>query len=102
MKKISMVLIVAMFTFLLAGLTVASAASGDELKGKVLEVLESGGYTYAQIDMKGVKIWVAVPQTKIEKGKVAAFQPGMLMENFKSKTMDRTFDRIYFSNGLIK
>lgn len=101
MKKVSVLLIVGMFMMMLAGLTVAGAADG-ELKGKVLEVLESGGYTYAQIDMKGAKIWVAVPQTKIEKGKVASFQPGMLMENFKSKTMDRTFDKIYFSNGLIK
>jgi translation initiation factor 1 (eIF-1/SUI1) len=62
--------------------------------------MDSGGYTYAQIENKGKKTWVAVPKTKIVKGKNISFVPGMEMQNFESKTLKRTFDRIIFSGGV--
>ena len=62
----------------------------------------SGGYTYAQVEKDGVKVWVAVPQAKVTKGETASFLPGMAMQNFKSKTLDRTFSVIYFSGGMAK
>lgn len=99
MKRIMAVLTMAVCVLALS-IGIASAIQADQLKGKVLETLDSGGYTYCQIDAKGEKVWVAVPQTKVEKGKVASFQPGMLMENFKSKTLNRTFDKVYFSGGM--
>jgi len=74
--------------------------AGDELSGKVLETMNSGGYTYALIEKGDKKIWVAVPQTKIEKGKTITFTPGTEMNNFTSKTLNRTFDSIIFSGGV--
>jgi len=69
------------------------------LSGKVVETMDAGGYTYVCIEKKGVKTWVAVPQTKVIVGKVIAFQPGMEMRNFPSKSLNRTFKSIYFSGG---
>jgi hypothetical protein len=54
------------------------------------------------IESKGEKTWVAVPQTKIEKGQNISLQSGMEMANFKSKTLNRTFKKIYFSRGILR
>lgn len=70
------------------------------ISGKVVQTMNSGGYTYAEVEDKGQKTWVAVSQTKIKKGDTVSFQPGAVMENFESKTLKRKFDRIVFSAGL--
>jgi len=70
------------------------------ISGKVVQTMNSGGYTYAEVENKGKKIWVAVSETKIKKGETVAFKPGTVMENFESKTLKRKFDRIVFSEGL--
>lgn len=72
------------------------------LTGKVVETMDSGGYTYVRIDQSGKKTWLAIPQTKIVKGKTMSFYPGAEMVKFESKTLKRTFDRIIFSNGVVK
>ena len=79
----------------------AHAADAQVLSGKVVNTMDSGGYTYAQIENKGVKTWVAVPKTKIVKGQDISFAPGAEMQNFESKTLKRTFDRIIFSSGVV-
>jgi hypothetical protein len=72
------------------------------LSGKVLESMDSGGYTYIQIEAaNGKKLWIAVPKMKVTKGQNMSFKPGGLMKNFESKTLKRTFDEIIFSAGPI-
>lgn len=78
-----------------------SAPAAVALTGKVLQTMNSGGYTYVQIDNKGTKIWVAIAETVITKGETVSFESGAVMENFKSKTLNRTFDKIIFSGGLL-
>src|SRR5271169_3128556 len=72
------------------------------ISGKVVETMDSGGYTYVRVEEKGEKTWVAVPTTKVKVGDAVTFQPGMEMKNFQSKTLNRTFDRIIFSGGIVK
>jgi hypothetical protein len=93
MKKISIVVII-----MIALLACSDGAdknaevkpAASNLAGKVIETMDSGGYTYAQIDAKGKKVWFAVPKTKIDKGSTVAFIPGAPMANFKSKTLGKT------------
>lgn len=70
------------------------------LSGKVVQTMNSGGYTYVEIENKGQKLWVAISEAKIKKGETVSFKPGAVMENFESKTLKRKFDRIVFSEGL--
>lgn len=66
--------------------------------GKVVRAINSGGYTYVELKKKGgEKIWLAVTATEIPVGSQQTFNPGMVMHNFESKTLKRTFDRIYFT-----
>ncbi len=76
-----------------------AAEPSFSLSGKVVETMNSGGYSYVCLEKKGKKTWVAVPEMKISVGQEAAFEPGMEMKNFTSKTLNRTFDRIIFSAG---
>ena len=69
------------------------------LTGKVVETMNSGGYTYVCLQKQGKKTWVAVPEMKVSVGQELALQPGAEMTNFPSKTLNRTFDRIIFSGG---
>lgn len=77
----------------------AQEAGADVISGKVVETMNSGGYTYARLDQNGQKIWVAMPQTTVTKGQTMSFAGGMVMENFESKTLKRKFDRIVFTSG---
>jgi hypothetical protein len=77
----------------------AVSSEPSSLSGKVVETMNSGGYTYVCLEKNGKKTWVAVPQMKVTVGEQAAFLPGTEMGNFKSKSLDRTFDSIIFSGG---
>jgi hypothetical protein len=73
-----------------------------QITGKVLESMNSGGYSYIRLLQKGGgKVWVAVPEARITVGEHVSFREGLVMTNFQSKTLRRTFDRIIFSNGII-
>ena len=73
---------------------------GGSLSGKVVETMNSGGYTYVSLENNGKKIWVAAPEAKVKVGQTVTCQPGMEMKNFTSKTLNRTFERIIFSGGI--
>lgn len=70
------------------------------LQGKVLETMNAGGYTYLHLDSQRGKVWVAIPETRVEVGEEVSSAPGMVMRNFTSKTLGRSFESIVFSPGL--
>ncbi|MBS1258214.1 MAG: hypothetical protein MAG551_01267 [Candidatus Scalindua arabica] len=69
--------------------------------GKVAETMSSGGYTYILLQTKTKMSWVAIAETKVDVGQDVVLAPGMEMVDFHSKSLDRTFDSIIFSEGLI-
>lgn len=79
--------------------TYAFPQSAPPLSGKVVETMNSGGYTYIHLEKDGKKTWVAVPQMKVAKGQNISLSPGIEMKDFESKTLKRKFKKIYFSTG---
>jgi outer membrane protein assembly factor BamB len=77
-----------------------TSAQAAGYAGKVLETMNSGGYTYVHVDTGKEKIWAAGPETTLEVGAVVAFPAGMEMRDFKSDKLGRTFDSIYFVSEL--
>jgi len=72
--------------------------SNEPHKGKVLQTINSGGYTYVELREKsGEKIWLAVQAAEIAVGSQQTFNPGMIMQGFQSKSLNRTFDKIVFT-----
>ncbi|MCK5682396.1 DNA-binding protein [bacterium] len=78
---------------------VNKAVPSGTLTGKVLETMDSGGYTYVLLATESGEKWVAAPKTIVTVGQSAAFAPGMVMRNFKSETLNRTFDEVVFTSG---
>lgn len=68
--------------------------------GKIVETMNSGGYTFLLLEKDGMKTWVAIPETKVKVGQEVACQPGMEMKDYYSRTLDRKFASIYFAGGL--
>lgn len=78
----------------------SNGSMGSVLKGTVLETMDSGGYTYLQIQTEdGAKPWIAIPASKVVKGQRITLLAGTEMGTFNSKTLNRTFDSIIFSPG---
>jgi hypothetical protein len=73
-----------------------AAANGDVLTGPVLEQIAAPPYVYLRIKTAQGEIWAAVPEATIETGTVVTLANSMLMSDFESKSLNRTFDRIYF------
>ncbi len=68
--------------------------------GVIITTMDASGYTYLHLDTEGGKIWVALPVTKVKKGDKVSYRDGITMQEFHSKTLDKTFDHIIFSPGL--
>ena len=64
--------------------------------------MDGGGYTFVAVEQGGARHWVAIPPTKLEVGQQVTFVPGFVMPNFTSKALDRTFETITFSVGVVK
>jgi len=75
--------------------------SKDPLVGTVAETMNSGGYTYILLQTKSKMFWVAIAESKVTVGEDVVLAPGMEMVEFHSKSLNRTFDSIIFSEGLI-
>lgn len=79
----------------------AAPQTPAKLSGKVVETMDAGGYTYLNLEKDGKTAWAAIPATKVSVGQQVEVQPGMPMTNFTSKSLNRTFERIDFSSGLV-
>jgi tetratricopeptide (TPR) repeat protein/sporulation protein YlmC with PRC-barrel domain len=80
---------------------------GTGHKGKVLQAMQAGTYTYLDIDENGHKLWIAVMNEAIVKegvkiGDTIEFPDSPPMYNFQSKELKKTFDSVIFSAGLKK
>jgi hypothetical protein len=75
------------------------AIESGKPSGTVVETMNAGGYTYAQLERGNTRIWVAGPTTKLTVGMVIGRLDGAPMSSFHSDTLHRTFDQIYFVNS---
>ena len=71
-------------------------ADATELSGTVLETLAVSSYTYLRLSTSTGEVWAAVPSASVEVGRRVAVANATRMLDFKSGTLDRTFEAIYF------
>jgi hypothetical protein len=86
------------FSLLNAGIINAAHGTPQQIHGKVTEIIDVSGYTYAEVDTGTEKIWAAGPPTPLTKGDMISFSAEMPMQDFQSKSIDRIFPVIYFVN----
>ncbi|MCU7905269.1 MAG: hypothetical protein KZQ76_05305 [Candidatus Thiodiazotropha sp. (ex Epidulcina cf. delphinae)] len=69
--------------------------------GKVVSVLNTQGYTYIELSRDKGTAWVAVPETVVKAGDTVHYKDGPAMQNYKSRTLDRTFPSVIFLSQVI-
>jgi len=90
---------------MLAFLVLALAACGNRTESsqnsvKVKEVLQVEKYTYLLVEGAKGDLWIAAPSMEASPGETYTYQGGMMMKDFYSKELDRTFDEVFFVEGL--
>lgn len=76
----------------------AAAADANTISGSVLEQLPASPYVYLKLKTDKGEVWAAVPETKIAVGDKVTIYNALAMGKFESKTLNRTFDEVYFGN----
>jgi len=66
----------------------------------VKDVLNATAYTYLLVTEGEKEFWMAIPLTKVEIGKTYTYEGGMEMKKFESKDLKRTFESVFFVEGL--
>lgn len=76
------------------------STTGQLAEGPIAETMNAGGYTYVLVEVGAEKVWVAGPETVVKVGDKVSFSKGMPMANFRSNSLNRTFDMVYFVSAL--
>ena len=74
----------------------AAVSQGSQVTGTVAETINAGGYTYIKMTTDAGEQWAAVPQAEVKQGERVTIVKAMMMPQFASPTLNRTFDRIWF------
>lgn len=82
------------------GSVVESPAQAATHEVKVKEVIQGSSYTYMLVSENKKESWIAVNKQEANTGDTYYFQDGLLMTNFTSKELNRTFPEIYFVNEI--
>jgi hypothetical protein len=78
----------------------ASPIPEGAIRGTVLETMNAGGYTYVLMEAGEEKRWVAGREIPVKVGDVVQSTQGAAMPDFESKSLNRTFDVVYFVDRL--
>lgn len=77
-------------------LTEQEAMKSEPHIAKVIDKIPSKGYTYLQVSENKEDFWIAVPAMEVEIGETVYFSRYMVMYDFKSENIDKSFDEILF------
>ena len=67
-------------------------------KATVISAIDVPQFTYLEVKQGAQTRWLAASTIAVKKGDVIQFDNGATMENFNSKTLNRTFPSITFVN----
>ena len=73
-----------------------AAGQGTAVAGKILETMDSGGYTYMRLATPAGETWTAVNASKVKTGETVTVVNAVPMDGFQSNTLHRKFDHIWF------
>ncbi|MDP1734721.1 MAG: nucleotide-binding protein [Sulfuritalea sp.] len=68
------------------------------VRGEVLEVRNVESYSYLRLKTADGEVWAAVGRAPVKPGAKVAIENATVMNNFESKALKRTFDKIVFGS----
>jgi len=75
-------------------------ATQDIYYGKILEIKGAMGYKYLKVDENGTQLWVAIANAPVAVGDRIGYDKKMVMKNFESKTLGKTFKEVIFASDV--
>lgn len=66
------------------------------VKGEVLEVRDVESYSYLRLKTRNGEIWAAIGKARVQAGDQVTIENAMVMNNFESKSLKKTFKTILF------
>ena len=80
----------------------SSNVTQEPKKVTVLEVIQVVNYSYMRVKDGEKELWIASPTIETKAGEIVYYQNGMLMKDFESKELKRTFNEIVFVDQVSK
>jgi len=90
----------ALLAFLVAGCARHKGAGTTNVKVK--EVIQVQAYTYLLVKKRSSEYWIATSSMEAIPGETFHYREGMLMKDFYSKELDRTFESVVFVDELTR
>ena len=81
-----------------ASATTSAKPLGHAITGTLVERIAVSPYVYLRLTTATGELWAAVLEAPLTIGAQVTVYNALLMEQFESKTLERTFDRIYFGS----
>lgn len=67
----------------------------------VQEVLYTSNYVYLKVSEGPEQYWIATNKIEVNPGETYMYKGGLVKINFKSKELEREFDKVYFVNKIV-
>ena len=68
--------------------------------GTILEIKDAMGYKYLKVNEEGKELWVAIANAPVTVGDKIGYDKKTMMRDFKSKSLDQTFNEIFFASDV--
>jgi DNA/RNA endonuclease YhcR with UshA esterase domain len=91
-------MLAAFFTTSTRATEAPAGPAGAIVTGEVLEVRDVENYSYLRLKTKDGETWAAVATAAVKKGAKVTIENAMVMKNFESKALKKTFPTIVFGN----
>jgi hypothetical protein len=79
---------------------VVSDADLSGNRGQVLSSIQVPNYTYIEVRTDGRVVWLAGNPVEVADGEIITWNPEMVMQDFQSSTLNRTFDEVVFVSAV--
>jgi hypothetical protein len=76
----------------------SSAPASGIFAGTIVESMNSGGYTYVRLKREHDEVWIAAREFKAVVGEPLQVSVEMMMRDFRSPTLNRSFELLYFAS----
>ena len=91
-------MLAALFTNFTSAAEASAGPTATIVTGEVLEVKDVENYSYLRLKTKDGETWAAVATAVVKKGAKVTIENAMVMKNFESKALKKTFPTIVFGN----
>lgn len=98
MKTLLAICMIVFSTLVLADQKPAAAPPKSAVTGEVMEVINVANFTYLRLKTGNGEIWAAIVQSQVQQGATVTIENAIVMSNFESKALKRTFPSILFGS----